>query len=328
MEQLTSFWVRTKPHMVWVVTAAVVVLYASGWALHYFTSWQWLAATLSQAATAVLVSGVFASLLKSYQFTELFKKELTDFFTASDMIAKIREIAIFGRTGDDVLHKAMEHMLTVHSHDLSHKFSKSAKNLLRIKHEYSLRNLVREITLVGYNAATGTIKIRDDLSLALSVNANTNFSLGGFGPAFTATGDYVTKLTMAANGDPAKCMRSHLKTEEGSVRAAFPVLAGTDYRFHRVWDHEFQLRLDPILQQEFVRFCDGMTLRVINEVPDQLDFAVRFLNFAEQLQPEILPSPTGTVQKTYTNDYLTFPLQAFIVTITQKHQGESNETKH
>lgn len=317
MESLTAFWARTKPHMVWVVTVSVTVLYFAAWLLHYFTKLDWLASTLSQAATAVLVSGVFASLLKSYQFSELFKDELRNFFNEKDMIKKLREIVVFGRTGDDVIHKAMEHSLNVHCPELSTKFAKSAAMLLRAKHEYSHRNFVREITLVDYDSETGKVTLRDNVSCALLVTSNTSFVSSHTGHGFGNGQTVIAKLTLAEDGAQPKCMKTLAQFNGDSLRAEFPLQVGVGYRFNRVLDQVFELRKDPVIQQQFVRFCDDMVLKVINQVPDKLDFTVTFLNFAEQIKPETLASRDNeSIQKTYTIDHLTFPYQGYIVTLT------------
>ncbi|KFC73283.1 hypothetical protein [Massilia sp. LC238] len=329
MEMLTNLYKRVKPHLLLYMIFLVLVLYAASWGLHYFTTWQWLADTLSQAATAIIVSGVFASLLKSYQFSELFKDELKGFFGEPAIIEKMREIAIFGRAGDDVVHKAMEHVLVMTNPDLCASFNKSAARLERVRHDYSLRNFVREITLLDYDASTGRVKIRDIMATSLLVATNTNFLTSSEGEGFEDK-KVVTSLTLSTDGGIAACVKNKYSVvENGSVTVKIPVLAGKDYRITRVVDQEYELRKDPIIQQEFARFVDGMTLKVINTVPEKLDFTVRFLNFSDQVEPDVLPGPgNSTITKTYTLDYLTFPLQAFIVTLTNKPQGEDNETKH
>ena len=329
VDKLAEHWKLIKPHFVWVVIGSVVILYAVGWAIHYFTIWDWLAATLSQAATAILVSGVFASLLKSYQFSELFKEELKEFFGEQAVIEKIREIAIFGRTGDDVVHKALEHVLVMNNPELCASFRKSSPRLQRVKHDYSLRNFVREITLLDYDVATGKVKIRDIMAMSLLVSTNTTYVTSSEGEGLKNL-NVISALTLTTGGGNAECVKTKHAVVEGSlVTVSIPVLAGRDYRITKVVDQEYELRKDPIIQQEFVRFVDGMMLKVVNVVPDKLDFTVRFLNFADQIDPEVLPGPcNSTITKTYTLDYLTFPFQAFIVTLTTKPHGESNETKH
>lgn len=329
IEKYKDRWNSVKPHLIWIVISSVVILYLVGWALQYFTPLDWLAATLSQAATAILVSGVFASLLKSYQFSELFKEELKEFFGERAIIEKMREIAIFGRTGDDVVHKAMEHVLVMTNPDLCSSFRKSSARLERVRHDYSLRNFVREVTLLDYDAATGMVKIRDIMATSLLVSTNTTFVTTSEGEGFEGS-EVVSTLTLATDGGPAECVKARYATvESGIASVKIPVLAGKDYRITRVVDQEYELRKDPIIQQEFARFVEGMTLKVINMVPDKIDFTVRFLNFADQIEPQVLPGPgSPTITKTYTLDYLTFPFQAFIVTLTTKLKGEGNETQH
>ncbi len=213
--------------------------------------------------------------------------------------------------------------------DLCASFNKSAARLERVRHDYSLRNFVREITLLDYDASTGRVKIRDIMATSLLVATNTNFLTSSEGEGFEDK-KVVTSLTLSTDGGIAACVKNKYSVvENGSVTVKIPVLAGKDYRITRVVDQEYELRKDPIIQQEFARFVDGMTLKVINTVPEKLDFTVRFLNFSDQVEPDVLPGPgNSTITKTYTLDYLTFPLQAFIVTLTNKPQGEDNETKH
>ena len=316
MEQLNRVWVRIKPHLIWTMSALIVLLYFVAWAIYYFSDLQWLSGILSQAATAILVSGVFASLLKSYQFSELFKEELSTFFTEPSMIKKMREIAVFGKSGDNIVHKAMEHALTANYPELCPKFNESSLKLLRLQHEYYLRNFTREISLIAYDADTGVIKIRDEVNSDLVVTASTDYvsNHSGFGMENNQT--KVVKLDLTTNAEAPVCMMKHVKNIGEHLEVRFPIKAGTNYRFCRVLDQEYSLRRDPVLQQQFSRFGDGMILRIFNHVPEKLEFNVRFLNFAEQIEPVILDGNDKTsFKKTYTIGHLTFPYQGFIVTI-------------
>ena len=72
MTIISNFWRKIKPHAIWYALALVSALYIISYTLSHFQVVYW-PETLSQAAATILAAGIFASLLKSYQYSELFK---------------------------------------------------------------------------------------------------------------------------------------------------------------------------------------------------------------------------------------------------------------
>jgi hypothetical protein len=316
MEMLKEFWKRVQPHYIWWVVGAVLALYVGAWLSYFFWDLKWLSNILAQAATALVVSGVFASLLKSYQFSELFKGELERFFSSPGMISKMREIAIYGRTGDDVLHKAMEHSLNVHCPELHPRFSESVTKLLRPSNDYVHKGYERQITFLDYSAETKKIKIRDDVSCALIAMGATEFKSHHSGIAYDDGKTNLVMLELQTNG-VVECMKSKAVLGNKTMSVRFPLQAGVRYRFRRVVEQEYELYRDPVLHQQFVRFCDGLRIELVNKVPDKIGFDVRFINFSEHIEPSVLGGAGDpTLEHTYTIDHLTFPFQGYIVTVT------------
>lgn len=280
----------------------------------FYTLWPSVADRLSNAGAAVLVSGVFASLLKSYQFSGVFQEELDRFFTNPGIIRKIREIAVFGKTGEDVLHKAMEHSVNLHCPELHSKFHDSANKLLRASNEYFHRGFERKITFLSYSSVTRKIRIRDDVSSTLVVCANTDFKSRHSGIGFNEVMTNIVLLELQKNGGDKKCMMDKAIFLDGAMSVQFPLETGVRYRFRRVIEQEYELHLDPVIHQQFVRFCDGLRVEIVNKVPDQIGFDVRFINFSEQIKPSVLRGDGDlAVEHTYTIDHLTFPFQGYIV---------------
>lgn len=110
MKALTMFdvkqqWKKIQLHFIWWALAMGALLLAgSGYLELAWPDWVITRQKMHDAGNAVLVSGVFASLLKSYQFAGLFQEELERFFIRPELTSKLREGPIVpGRQFDALL---------------------------------------------------------------------------------------------------------------------------------------------------------------------------------------------------------------------------------
>lgn len=83
----------------------------------------------------------------------------------------------------------------------------------------------------------------------------------------------------------------------------------------RIWESTYPLRLDPIIQTQFTRFCNKQELVVINKVPLKIDFAVQFMNYEHPPAHTDLSHTSSEIQYQYSVEHLTFPFQGYIVTL-------------
>ena len=93
-EFFESLWMKLKPHFLWLVVllgvACSVVSYSwSGEELAFLRD------ALRHIGSTMLAGGVFASMLKSFQFSGLFKEELEKLFSSKDFSQHLQELALF-----------------------------------------------------------------------------------------------------------------------------------------------------------------------------------------------------------------------------------------
>lgn len=133
MNFFTTFWEKIKPHFIWYALCGVLLLYGASLLAARYSGSPFLAGALSQLAATILAGGIFASLLKSYQFSELFKEELEKLFARDRFIERMKNIALMGENGDQGLHNVFRQLAARSNPGLAPIVTTSMATLLPVK---------------------------------------------------------------------------------------------------------------------------------------------------------------------------------------------------
>lgn len=315
MDKLKELWTKIKPHYIWYVLGTIVALYATSFTFSHFTSFTFLAAATSQLAATIIAGGVFASLLKSYQFSELFKDELEKLFLTDKFVDRMKIIARHGEAGDQTLPIAFERLAAASHPALASAVPDSIKTLLPIKSEYSFRTYHRYIKILGYAKASQTITIEDEVEYEIDVHASTTYKSSVDGVAF-ADRPNIKAYTLNERGGATTCVKQQVHIENNHMSLEIPVTAGKIYTLHRVVETKFPLFKDPNIHQQFQRFCHGLQLEIENQVSSQISFTVQWINFDSHPVAAPRTDQGGSTVCRYQNHGLTFPYQGFILTMS------------
>lgn len=313
MELIGKLWDKIKPHAIWYALILVFILYVLSYtAAHYkFVYWPEM---LSQAGATILAAGIFASLLKSYQYSELFKGELENLFADDKFVGKMKNISRHGQDGTQTLRNALEHLATQSSADLGNRVGASFPALLEVRTEYTFRNYKRYIKITGYSKTKGQITIEDEVQYELIVHADTIYKSSAGGIAFAAAPS-VNEFTLNEIGGTRVDVSNALQFTPNSMSVEVPVKQGKKYRLHRNLELNYQLFKDPNIHQQISRFCHGFELEIENQVPSDIQFTLSWINFEIEPSADSRTVPGGRTVCRFTEHGLTFPLQGFILTM-------------
>jgi len=314
MEFFKKVWETIKPHYIWFATGLVVLLYIGSYALHYYDVAYW-PSVLSQAAATVIAGGIFASLLKSYQYSELFKSELENLFADDRFVSKMKHIARHGIDDKQTMRNTFEHLATRSSPSLGERVAPSFSSMLEVKTDYTLRNYKRYIKITGYSKTKGTITIEDEVQYEVVVHEDSHYKSEA-GGAGLAGSPQIKEFTLIEinNGEPSVDLSKTVILAGGVMTISSPVTRGRAYRLHRNLGICYQLFKDPNIHQQFSRICDGFELEIDNQVATDIQLTMTWVNYEKD--PASTPRDEGgrTVCR-YTEHGLTFPFQGFILTM-------------
>lgn len=312
--EISQVWDRIKPHYIWYVVGVVAVLYVGSFLLTQFTVLVWLPEAMSQLAATIITGSIFASLLKAYQFSNLFRDELEKLFATDAFVDRLKAIVQHGATGDETLRNAFEAIAGKTHESLASRVPASMVSLLSVKTEYSFRNYKRYIKITGYAKSSQMITIQDEVEYELEVHADTTYKSGAGGAAF-ASQPKIHTYTLTERGQLLNDVSKQVQFGANEMSLSVPVVRGKTYTLHRVVEMKFELFKDPNIHQQFQRFCDGLQVEIENQISAQVSFTLQWINFSDE--PKAYPRKEGgsTVCR-YQNHGLTFPYQGFILTMS------------
>lgn len=315
---LLSIWNKLKLHFFWLSVFAVLVLYAIGYHLTTTYGESFWSKSASTLAATILTGGIFASLLKSYQFIDVFKDELRRLFREPQFIDSMKDIVKDGVTGEETLCNAFARVAALSSPALEQRANQSFSSMLSIATDYSLRSYKRYVRIVSYNPKTKIVVLHDEVTCEVVVgNNDTNYRFSEAGFAVSAT-PFVRKHTLTEHGGAVQDLTATTITTPTSLFIEVPVKKGKIYKLIRVVEKSYPLFQDPNVHQQFKRFVDGLEFEVENFVPTLIEANVVWVNFDNP--------PTGSTHVNgashgicnFSNVQLTFPYQGFILTMSPK----------
>jgi hypothetical protein len=321
MDRLKRLWEMIKPHYIWWVIATALLLYAATVLAYYMKAVDIVPNLLSQLASGLIVGGVFASLVKSYQFSDLYQKELTKLFTTDTFVHNMKEIFRDGEDGNLTIRNAFERLAARQDPALAKLVPASVEMLLPVCTKYSFSNYQRFIRISNFSRGSQLITIRDELQYDLDVYVNTEYKSTAGGPALSER-PRIDRYTLTPEKGKPIDLAPLVEFNDKEMLIKAPVIAGTKYRLERVVELKYELFRDPNIHQQFSRFCKGLVLEIRNECPKHVSFTVTTTNF----EKEIVPQPFLDGQHSgckYEHAGLTFPYQGYIVTIAPNQTRRS-----
>lgn len=313
MEIINKLWEKIKPHYIWYALLLVVLLYAGSFASNYF-GYTYPAGLLSQAAATIIAGGVFASLLKSYQYSELFKGELENLFADEKFVGKMKHIAQHGKDDKQTMRNTFEHLAAKSGPQLGNRVAVSFPRMLQIDTAYSFRNYKRYIKITGYAKTKGIITIEDEVQYEVVVQEATTYRSSAGGVAIASSPKIKEfSLTDVSTGDVVDLSQAS-PVANGAMSVSTPVARGRIYRLHRNLELSYQLFKDPIIHQQFSRFSEGFELEIDNQIPNDVQFTMTWINYDKDPVPNPRNDGSRTVCR-FTEHGLTFPYQGFILTM-------------
>lgn len=320
MIDLTRQWKKFQPQFFWwAIAIGVSLVVLSGYLELAHQDWETWNKKLSAVGVAILVSGVFASLLKSFQFAGVFQEELEKFFLRPELTSRLREVMIYGREDNTILKKAMEHLARKLLNDLPIEgIATAANKVLATQTDYSVRHYRRKLVVCDYDTATQVVTVRDYLFLKIIAHEPTAFRGKYKGPGFQTDNLDIRKLELSIDHGPPRSIEKDILREGNTINFKFDISPRHSYELTRVWESHYPLHLDPIIQTQFTRLCDEQELTIVNKVPAKIDFAVQYTNHEHQPVQNNLSHTPDEIEHLYRVEHLTFPLQGYIVTLNPK----------
>lgn len=299
---LENFWKSIKPHLFWIATIFGMVLIAWGYLIKDPANQSVESQGLIHTGTTVLVSGVFGSMLKSFQFSNLFKEELDKLFSSVDFTEKLRRIAVFGHDEKNIFDRIMEHAIGEKHPSIASKIPSSIKRFLRADYDYYHSEYSRHITIRSYDKNSGLISLDDDFSFQVHPVKDCVCSASLQGIHYEEGAYEIKVLTVCKDIESAQDILTAVdKKIPGKLSYQFEVKSGVVYTVRRVISTSYMLLKDPIIFQQFKRVCDNLKLEILNEVPDLISVDVTFINFSDQPAPSVFKKHPNQPTHSYTS---------------------------
>lgn len=271
-----------------------------------------------------LSAGVFAILLKSFQYLQVFREELFKVFEDEKFESLLRKI-IHGEHADDgVRLRAFQHATGQY---LSNKPEPLRKGLRDAITEFLegancdgyYRNFVRTIRISKYNPADQQINLEDEVFIEL-VPKDTMTKVCYGASLEKASGSIEVQLEV--NG---KDFSSEVKIGDDNLRYELILEGDESYKIDRKYSRTFQLHADPYMHLRLSRHTLSFKLKIENHVPEKIRVVAKPCGFAPS--PEAggwTTRPTegkgsggaqGSKVSTIaaTKSSLTFPEQGYII---------------
>jgi hypothetical protein len=271
---------------------------------------------LSTIGVTVLGSGVFAAMLKYFQFIGVFKTELQELLRSPQVRRLLIEHHLDAKKqGSDIYEHAAERTISEQYPDLTDAFNASRGNYSDGEFDYYFDAFERVITVQSFDGTTGVVEIDDETAIVLvaPTKAGINYS-------FDILRDLKAKAEsfriVALSIDNQNAM-AELKETPGSFSFSRELKGKHRYRIRRKASQRYLLRFDPIKTHIFNRITKDATVRVRNECPDALEFDFFQMN---SKRPWVVTPLIETKAAEYSHHFpnLLFPHQGYYIIFRER----------
>lgn len=280
----------------------------------------WVAAptgtALSTIGVTVLGSGVFAAMLKYFQFIGVFKTEFQELLRSPQVRNLLIEHHLNAKKqGSDIYEHATERTISEQYPDLTDAFNASRGNYSDGEFDYYFDAFERTITVRSFDRSTGVVEIEDETAIELVAPTK-----AGIKYAFDIRRDPKAKVEsfriVALMIDSQNALGELQETPE-EISFSRELKGKHRYRIRRKASQQYALRLDPIKTHIFNRITKDATVRVRIECPDDLEFD--FVRMNSRRSWEVTPLADSRAEE-YSHHFpnLLFPHQGYYIIFRER----------
>jgi len=294
-----------------IVTVVGVLLYLLGVYLIKEAPWQ---AILFSVASAILAGGVFAGLLKSFQFIGVFRDAIADvMYRDSKFLERLDLPAL--------MLSVISASIAQRFPDLSRKMSKAVfDSYLTFAKDYYYTDMHRRITILSYEDKTDIVTFQEEfrLSIHASPGQEIDYSFKLYGPHLGSPSEIPCKVTGLGVDNQSYMDAVHAEAKDGNYFLGYELkLSGRPtYNVTRTMDRRHVLAIDPFVKAVSTRFLDGAELVVENRVPSKIGHHLIAIGLKEEA---IVPDAAMVGDtKRWSIEGLIFPRQGYILLLSKK----------
>lgn len=276
-----------------------------------------LGTALSTIGVTILGSGIFAAVLKYFQFIGIFRKEFDELLRSASFRSLLLEAHFsMAAKGTDVYEHVAARKITEFYPDLRVAFDRSKGDYGDGQFDYYLANFERSITLKSFDPGTGVIEIEDETDVDIVAPSTDRIKYSFFvAPDARAGADSFKMLYLKIDGQDRL---NDAALKNGQIDVAQVLQGKRRYRVTRRAVQRYRLRFDPIKTHHFNRLTLEPSIRVRNEIPKQIEYELVPWNSLRRWAREAVPTNDSRVVETrHTFPDIMFPHQGYYVTFNE-----------
>ena len=273
--------------------------------------------------SAVLGGGVFAAILKSLQFTTLFRDELRKvLFADADWLASL-QAEQFKTIWKNVITASIKKgapALTDRIGD--HIFN----DMIPQASGYSYSNMARRVIIEKYDKQSDSATVLDEYELQIDAHDAAegiiyNFRLTGEWPDTSETPPFVVEKLLIDGRDHSGDLSQ--KGSKGSkdyeIFHNIELQGSLSYKVIRNTRRQYRLSTDPVLRMVSTRFTRSLTLSIENRVPTEIATLFYSMSINENLinRQVMADEPNRRVERRDFNT-LILPGQGYIIFLAKR----------
>ncbi len=272
----------------------------------------------------LLSAGVFAVLLKSFQYIKVFREELLKIFEDEKFEAVLRKVMYGDHADEHARLRALEHAA---KQCLSQKSPPLYEQLVKALMHYVnaaggdgyYRHFKRTINIVEYKSEDRELSIDDEVFIEL-IPREVSSKISYKASIQKTSGD--TRGELSVNGIDCS---NEIKIENGSVKYHITLEGSASYKIDRKYQKIFRLPMEPYMHLRLTRYAENLSLKIQNLVADKVGVLVKPCGFDPEIskwsveESDVSIAKDGSKTKiTVNKPSLTLPNQGYIIVLYQK----------
>lgn len=277
-----------------------------------------LGAAVSTIGVTALGSGVFAGVLKYFQFVHIFKREFEELMKSPSFRAMLLDTHFsMASQGTDVYEHTTARKIAELYPDLQDAFSRCRGDYSDGQFDYYFDNFERFITIRSFNRQTGIVELQDETTVEVVPPGKEPVSYSFFvRPDARILPDGFRMMFLSIDGIDKT---SEAQLSDGRVSVQQTLQGKRRYRVSRRVVQRFHLRFDPLKVHHFERLTLNPRVRILNEMPAAIDYEFMHVNSHRAWSVTDLPTNVaGTRERTFTFHDLLFPHQGYYISFAER----------
>lgn len=316
-----GFW-KFAPWLFFLL--GLVLIAVAYFAIDVKTHESWHAFIIS-AGSLLLSAGVFAILLKSFQYIQVFREELFKIFEDEKFEFLLRKIMHGEHADDDARLRAFEHATNQYLSNKPEPLRKQLADALIGSLKWAdcdgyYRAFVRTIRIKGYDSENQQINLEDEVFVEL-IPKDTTAKIRYAASVAKTAGDINGQLVV--NGVD---LSKEMKVEGGNIQYELMLEGSESYRIDRKYNKTYRLSMDPYMHLRLARHALTLRLKIENDVADKIEVIVKPCGFDPspkaggwRIEETNISDTQGLkVSILATKTSLTFPEDGYIIILYEK----------